>query len=128
MKKMSVISAEAGWDHWIRTSELPSWPAGFVNPATTDAVIVCGQRVDTTPCQVTPSTVSLHIYASEVGITHPAQGQTCQKCTDQGGEAEEPDGYAQRSEGSLASSNEQLRNSQETLDICRVVICGFQHT
>lgn len=45
-----------------------------------------------------PSNVSLHIYASEVGMTQPAQGQIWQKCTDQGGEAIEPVGYAQGSE------------------------------
>lgn len=45
-----------------------------------------------------PSNVSLHIYASEVGMTQPAQGQIWQKCTDQGGEAIGPVGYAQGSE------------------------------
>lgn len=84
-----------------------------------------------------PSNVSLHIYASEVGMTQPAQGQIWQKCTDQGGEAIGPVGYAQGSEvhGRLLSlfqrAVRKLTGNSGYLQNCDCGFqhaCGFQHT
>lgn len=75
MKTMFVIPAEIGWDHEIRTVDLPSWPVGFTNPATTEPVIRCGQE-GIYHCEKSPPPVNPHKHASEVGITAHTGAET----------------------------------------------------
>lgn len=109
-----------------------SWPTGLHSPAIKDSILGYSQRGLMAPYKVTPIIIPKACTMVK-GVTCSTQTGVPRKHSPFGvGGKRARDGWTYRINRStqkvpLTSSSEQFRNTQETLDICRIVICGLKH-